>query len=336
MTVTQVTGTGGDPAAGPRRRPVHGAGGADGLQLTRLLGPLGGGPAVTAVPYSNSESGPASTRTPGCNKFCEMASDLCAATVENMEQEELEERKKKNKLLIQDLAWSIFHMLMGLIDISFIWQKLTNFSFQGLMSLTVSTSVWCSLLSCFYNAASFRAILLVEPFPLRYSLRTQTRRDDIYRQSARFFAETITFSGFSVLLHFMLSWVDPQSRSESHDISTEIKVLVSSWLCLVFQRPRHWMCAPNRFLIREARLFELKVGQSGIHRQVSYFALMLVLFHFAFRKWSLPVLNVYVSSETGVMFITQLVALYFTLQFLGWTAWRVAFLAAQRLGSPAS
>ncbi len=252
-----------------------------------------------------------------------------------MDQEELEEKRKKNKLLPQDFAWAIFHMLMGLVDISFMWQQL-NLSFRGLMSLTVSTSVWCSLLSCFYNAASVRAILLVEPYLLRYSLRTQTRRDHIYRQSALFFAETITFSGFSVLLHFLVSWADAHPRAEPHDISTEIKVLVCSWICLVFQRPRHWMCAPSRFLIREARLFELKVGQSGIHRLVSYFALMLLLFHFTFREWSLPILNAYVSSETGVMFMIQVGAFYFTLQFLGWTAWRVVFLAAQRLCSTAS
>jgi hypothetical protein len=262
-----------------------------------------------------------------------MASDLCAtgaATVENSEQEELEEKKLKNKLLPRDYAWAVFHMLIGLIEISFIWQQLISFSFRDLMSLTVSTSMWCSLLCCFYNAASVRAILLVEPFPLRYSLRTQSRRDDIYRQSALFFAETITFSGFSVLLHFLISW-NPRSGAESRNISTEIRVLLCSWICLAFQRPRHWMCAPSRFLIREARLFEMKVGQSGIHKLVSYFTLMLVLFHFALREWSLPILNVYVSSETGVMFSIQLGALYCTLQFLGWTAWRVVFLAAKRL-----
>ncbi len=67
-----------------------------------------------------------------------MASDLCAtgaATVENSEQEELEEKKLKNKLLPRDYAWAFFHMLIGLIEISFIWQQFISFSFRDLMSL---------------------------------------------------------------------------------------------------------------------------------------------------------------------------------------------------------
>ena len=223
-----------------------------------------------------------------------------------------------------------------MIDISSIWQELKSFSLRDSTTFSVSSAVWCSILSCLFNSAAVRAILTVEPYPLRYSIRVQNRRDDIYRQCALLFAQTITFSAFSILFYFCLSSIDANFRSQEHNINSNIKVLVCSWICLILQRPRHWMCAPGRFLVREARLFELQIGQSGIHRLISWYSLALLFHRWIMSAWPFPTLDLYESSDTRIIFLMQLGALYITLQILGWTAWRVACLAARALGTPGS
>ena len=256
-----------------------------------------------------------------------------ALSTDEFEQDEVAEKKRKNLISSLDYGWALFHILSGLFDIFFILQDQRSVSLRDLAAFSISTSVWCSVFSCLFNITAARAILTVEPFPIRYSVRVQNRRDDIYRQCASLFARTITFSAFSILFYSLLSWFDSSFRSQSGSIVSNIKVLICSWICLLFQRPRHWMCAPGRFLVREARFFELQVGQSGIHRLVSWYMFALVLYRLYIRRWPFQTLDLYESGDTKIMFLGQVIALYITMQILGWTAWRVGCLAARAVGS---
>jgi hypothetical protein len=252
---------------------------------------------------------------------------------EDSEQDEIAEKKRRNKVSAIDYGWAIFHVVAGLMDISFILQDRRSLSLRDLAAFSVSTSVWCCVLSCLFNISAARAILTVEPFPIRYSVRIQNRRDDLYRQCASLAAQTITFAAFSILFHFFLSILDPMFRSQMNSITSNIKVLICCWICLLFQKPRHWMCAPGRFLIREARFLELHVGQSGIHRLISWYMLAIVMYRWKLQQWPFSTLNMYEASDTTIMFSGQLLALYVTMQVFGWTSWRVGCLAARYVGT---
>ena len=253
-----------------------------------------------------------------------MQEEIQPATRDEDAQDEEAEKVRKNELSSVDYLWASFHGLTGLVDIGFLWALHFSDRWSGLLAFTGSLSVWNAALSVTCHFAALRAILSVQPCLIRYSLRAHTRRDEVYRQSALRFSQTITLSTLTLVL-YSLPLLAAHFDRHGHSWSHEVNVFAASWLSFLLQRPRHWLCAPNRFLVKRGLFLEVPIGQSGIHRLVNYYVMWQLLLRLWHGRWeTYPILDSYEAGNTAVAFALHLGSMFLTLHAIAWVVWRFA------------